>query len=279
SASTARARSAKRRTYAGSRRSAWRASSRRSAATPSSRVISRRTAGSALWMIVRFSAVSRRVVTRFQPTRDSTTPTIRAKAKNSFWLRPSARTRIRSQATRYKPCARFRKPPSPTEAPDRVGGSVRGRVRPDQGAGAPPDEFRLRRGPGRPPVGWRAALPARPPNCSRRNARLLAGSRRRALPDDMTSPEPTGVWSPRAQRSLSVGRPVDACVRPSMWLGLLLLATLFLLPARSVAQGGWTLRLLAESDLPSLLDDGDLDSLRAAVTQSLAWLDRQPAGR
>jgi membrane-bound lytic murein transglycosylase A len=32
-------------------------------------------------------------------------------------------------------------------------------------------------------------------------------------------------------------------------------------------------------DRPSLLDDGDLDSLRAAVTQSLNWLDRQPPGR
>ena len=54
------------------------------------------------------------------------------------------------------------------------------------------------------------------------------------------------------------------------------------MPVRSLAQGGQgggTLRLLAESDRPSLLDDGDPDSLRTAVAQSLAWLDRQPAAR
>jgi membrane-bound lytic murein transglycosylase A len=51
------------------------------------------------------------------------------------------------------------------------------------------------------------------------------------------------------------------------------------MPVRSLAQGGWILRLLPESDRPSLLDDGDPDSLRTAIAQSLAWLDRQPAGR
>lgn len=57
-------------------------------------------------------------------------------------------------------------------------------------------------------------------------------------------------------------------------LGLALV--LSTMPAISLAQGGAVLRAL---DRPSLLDDGDPDSLRAAVAQSLAWLDRQPAGR
>ncbi|HWC03927.1 MAG TPA: MltA domain-containing protein [Methylomirabilota bacterium] len=51
------------------------------------------------------------------------------------------------------------------------------------------------------------------------------------------------------------------------------------LPVRSPAQGTWILRPLAEHDGPTLLDDGDPESLRAAVAQSLAWLDRQPPGR
>ena len=50
-------------------------------------------------------------------------------------------------------------------------------------------------------------------------------------------------------------------------------------PVRSPAQEGWSLRPLAASDRPTLLDDGDPHSLRTAVAQSLAWLDRQPAGR
>jgi membrane-bound lytic murein transglycosylase A len=58
-----------------------------------------------------------------------------------------------------------------------------------------------------------------------------------------------------------------------------MLAALSTMPVRSPAQGGWILRSLAESDRPSLLDDGDPDSLRTAVARSLAWLDRQPAGR
>ena len=37
--------------------------------------------------------------------------------------------------------------------------------------------------------------------------------------------------------------------------------------------------MLRPLDRPSLLDDGDLDSLRTAVAQSLSWLDRQPPGR
>jgi membrane-bound lytic murein transglycosylase A len=54
------------------------------------------------------------------------------------------------------------------------------------------------------------------------------------------------------------------------------------IPVRSLAQGGrggWILRFLDGSERPSLLDDGDPDSLRTAVAQSLAWLDRQPGGR
>jgi membrane-bound lytic murein transglycosylase A len=63
-----------------------------------------------------------------------------------------------------------------------------------------------------------------------------------------------------------------------LWQALLLigLAALWTIPISSLAQGGAPLRLL---ERPSLLDDGDHDSLRAAVGQSLAWLDRQPPGR
>ena len=66
-----------------------------------------------------------------------------------------------------------------------------------------------------------------------------------------------------------------------IWRVLLLVLTLTLstIPVRALAQGGhggWTLRLL---DRPSLLDDGDPDSLRTAVAHSLGWLDRQPGGR
>lgn len=44
----------------------------------------------------------------------------------------------------------------------------------------------------------------------------------------------------------------------------------------ALAQGGSVLRPV---DRPSLLDDGDLESLRAAAARSLEWLDRQPGGR
>jgi hypothetical protein len=50
-------------------------------------------------------------------------------------------------------------------------------------------------------------------------------------------------------------------------------------PVRSLAQSAGILRPFAESDRPSLLDDGDADSLRTAIAQSLAWLDRQPQNR
>jgi len=49
-----------------------------------------------------------------------------------------------------------------------------------------------------------------------------------------------------------------------------------MLPIISLAQVGLVLR---PADRPSLLDDGDIDSLRTAVAQSLSWLDRQPPGR
>ena len=50
-------------------------------------------------------------------------------------------------------------------------------------------------------------------------------------------------------------------------------------PTRSLAQSGGVLRAIADPERPSLLDDGDADSLRSAIAQSLFWLDRQPAVR
>jgi membrane-bound lytic murein transglycosylase A len=61
-----------------------------------------------------------------------------------------------------------------------------------------------------------------------------------------------------------------------MFVLLTVAAALSTIPVNSPAQGGWILRLF---DRPSLLDDGDLDSLRAAVALSLNWLERQPPGR
>jgi membrane-bound lytic murein transglycosylase A len=60
---------------------------------------------------------------------------------------------------------------------------------------------------------------------------------------------------------------------------LAVVGTLSTAPVRSAAQSGGVLRPTPDSERPSLLDDGDPDSLRAAVAQSLAWLDRQPGGR
>jgi peptidoglycan lytic transglycosylase A len=57
---------------------------------------------------------------------------------------------------------------------------------------------------------------------------------------------------------------------------LMVIAILAVLPINSKAQG---VAMLRPADRPSLLDDGDLDSLRTAVAQSLSWLDRQPPGR
>jgi membrane-bound lytic murein transglycosylase A len=45
------------------------------------------------------------------------------------------------------------------------------------------------------------------------------------------------------------------------------------------AHGTGALRALDPTEIPTLLDDGDLDSLRRAVRQSLVWLGRQPPGR
>jgi membrane-bound lytic murein transglycosylase A len=59
----------------------------------------------------------------------------------------------------------------------------------------------------------------------------------------------------------------------------MLAVALSTMPVPSFAQPGWNLRPLAEPERPSLLDDGDPDSLRTAVAQSLAWLDRQPSSR
>ena len=50
-------------------------------------------------------------------------------------------------------------------------------------------------------------------------------------------------------------------------------------PARSLAQPGGIFRPIVDPERPSLLDDGDVDSLRTAIARSLAWLDRQPPGR
>jgi membrane-bound lytic murein transglycosylase A len=69
-----------------------------------------------------------------------------------------------------------------------------------------------------------------------------------------------------------------------MWaMGRVFLLGTFLsaIPASAWAQGvpGAGALALRPQDRPSLLDDGDPESLRAAVAQSLAWLDRQPPGR
>jgi membrane-bound lytic murein transglycosylase A len=81
---------------------------------------------------------------------------------------------------------------------------------------------------------------------------------------------PGGLGAPAADSRARTWRAV---------LVLLVLAAFSTMPVRSPAQGGGILRSLAESDRPSLLDDGDPDSLRTAIARSLAWLDRQPADR
>src|SRR5262245_21365399 len=62
-------------------------------------------------------------------------------------------------------------------------------------------------------------------------------------------------------------------------LALLVVALSSAMPGPLPAQPGWVLRPFTGPERPSLLDDGDLDSLRAAVERSLGWLDRQPPGR
>src|SRR5262245_54110604 len=73
----------------------------------------------------------------------------------------------------------------------------------------------------------------------------------------------------------------DGDGRPSGWgvLALLVVAVSSVMPGSLPAQPGWVLRPFTGPERPSLLDDGDLDSLRAAVERSLGWLDRQPPGR
>jgi membrane-bound lytic murein transglycosylase A len=58
-----------------------------------------------------------------------------------------------------------------------------------------------------------------------------------------------------------------------------LAAALATAPVRSLAQSTGVLRLIADPDRPSVLDDGGADSLRSAIAHSLGWLDRQPPGR
>ncbi len=60
---------------------------------------------------------------------------------------------------------------------------------------------------------------------------------------------------------------------------LALAGALLAAPVRSLGQPGTILRSVAEPERPSLLDDGDADSLRSAIAQSLGWLDRQPPSR
>jgi membrane-bound lytic murein transglycosylase A len=73
--------------------------------------------------------------------------------------------------------------------------------------------------------------------------------------------------------------PAEPCGRLSRRRGFFLPAwimVLVVLPVISLAQGGAALRT---ADRPSLLDDGDLNSLRIAAALSLSWLERQPPGR
>jgi membrane-bound lytic murein transglycosylase A len=60
---------------------------------------------------------------------------------------------------------------------------------------------------------------------------------------------------------------------------LALAGALLVAPVGSLGQPGSVLRPLVEPERPSLLDDGDADSLRSAIAQSLGWLDRQPPSR
>ena len=96
----------------------------------------------------------------------------------------------------------------------------------------------------------------------------------------MRSGETQPASSFRSPGGLHGALPADPRARILRgWRVVLLLGLALILsavPGRSLAQGAAVLRLL---DRPSLLDDGDPDSLRTAAAQSLAWLDRQPAGR
>ena len=50
-------------------------------------------------------------------------------------------------------------------------------------------------------------------------------------------------------------------------------------PLPAAADAPTPLLPVRTEDLPTLLDDGDVGSLREAIRRSLAWLERQPAGR
>lgn len=89
------------------------------------------------------------------------------------------------------------------------------------------------------------------------------------------------VRAPATRGSSTRGALLVAAANPSARLQwacslLMVIAILAVLPINSKAQG---VAMLRPADRPSLLDDGDLDSLRTAVAQSLSWLDRQPPGR
>ena len=65
----------------------------------------------------------------------------------------------------------------------------------------------------------------------------------------------------------------------SICLALALLVGGVLVPIGATADPAMALRPVQASDRGLLLDDGDVKSLREAVTRSLAWIDRQPPGR
>ncbi len=65
----------------------------------------------------------------------------------------------------------------------------------------------------------------------------------------------------------------------SICLALALLVGGVLAPIVATADPARALRPVRDPDRGLLLDDGDVGSLREAVTQSLAWIDRQPPGR
>src|SRR5262245_48772404 len=99
-----------------------------------------------------------------------------------------------------------------------------------------------------------------------------------AIRRTMSQRVPATSWS-RARGDSSEAPSAKPCVGSGPWRTLLLRAVsaiLVTLPIISLAQVGLVLR---PADRPSLLDDGDIDSLRTAVAQSLSWLDRQPPGR
>src|SRR5215831_12961089 len=132
---------------------------------------------------------------------------------------------------------------------------------------------------------------AHPPSLARGRASFQVTSTWRRMLEFAGGPRVAGIRR-RMSRETSTTRRARARGRPACPLSgsprragrrlrrtLVLLtaaATLATLPISSSAQWGSSLRLF---DRPSLLDDGDVGSLRTAVAQSLSWLDRQPPGR